>query len=90
VVSDVRSELHCRLVERALADPAFRARLIETPREAVAEELGVELPAGLEVVVIEERADRIAIALPVDLGGLGPDAAWAMTGRRAGAAGERP
>jgi hypothetical protein len=90
VVSDVRSELHHRLVERAQADPAFRARLVETPREAVAEELGVELPAGLEVVVIEERADRIAIVLPVDLGGLGSDAVWAMTGRRPGAADDVP
>jgi Nitrile hydratase, alpha chain len=81
VVSDVRGELHQRLVQRALADPAFRTRLLETPREAVAEELGVELPPGLEVTVIEERPDRIAIVLPVDLSGLAPDAVWAMTGR---------
>jgi hypothetical protein len=81
-VSDVRSELQRRIVERALADPAFRARLLETPREALADELGVDLPPDLEVVVVEERPDRIAIVLPVDLGGLGPDAVWAMTGRR--------
>jgi hypothetical protein len=80
-VSDVRAELQRRIVDRALADPAFRARLLETPREALAEELGVELPPDLEVVVVEERADRIAIVLPVDLSGLGPDAVWAMTGR---------
>ena len=84
MVSDVRAELHQRLVDRALADPAFRARLLETPREAVAEELGVDLPADLEVVVIEERRDRIAVVLPVDLSGLGPDAVWAMTGRPPG------
>ena len=80
MVSDVRAELQARLIERALSDPAFRARLVETPREAVAEELGVEVPTGLEVVVVEERADRLAIVLPVDLRGLGPDAVWAMTG----------
>ena len=78
---DPRSELHGRIVEKALADAAFRARLVEAPREALEEELGVELPAGLEVVVIEERADRIAVVVPVDLPGLGPDAVWAMTGR---------
>jgi hypothetical protein len=76
----MREELHERLVRRAQADPAFRARLIERPREALAEELGVELPPGLEVTVIEERPDRIAIVLPVDLSGLAPDAIWAMTG----------
>ncbi len=83
-MSDVREELLQRLVARALADPAYRARLLEAPREAVAEELGVELPPGLEVTVIEERADRIAIVLPVDLSGIGPDAVWAMTGRPPG------
>ena len=80
-MSDVRTELQRRIVDRAQADPAFRTRLLETPREALAEELGVELPSGLEVVVVEERSDRIAIVLPVDLSGLGPDAVWAMTGR---------
>ena len=80
-MSDVRAELHRRLVDRALADPRFRERLVEAPREALVEELGVELPRELEVVVIEERPDRIAIVLPVDLDGLGPDAVWAMTGR---------
>jgi len=80
-VSDVRAELQRRILDRAQADPAFRARLLETPREALAEELGVKLPSELEVVVVEERSDRIAIVLPVDLSGLGPDAVWAMTGR---------
>ena len=80
-MSDVRMELHRRLVERANADPAFRARLLEAPREALAEELGVELPPDLKVVVVEETADRIAVVLPVDLDGLGQDAVWAMTGK---------
>jgi hypothetical protein len=76
----MREELHQRIVRRAQADPAFRARLIESPRDALAEELGVELPPGLEVTVLQERSDHIAIVLPADLSGLGPDAVWAMTG----------
>ena len=83
-MSDVRAELRRRILDRAQADPAFRARLLETPREALAEELGVKLPSELEVVVVEERSDRIAIVLPVDLSGLGPDAVWAITGRPPG------
>jgi len=79
-VSDVRSELHDRIVERALADPEFRRRLVEAPRDAVAAELGIELPRGLEVVVVEEHADLLAIVLPADVSGLGADAVWAMTG----------
>ena len=80
--SPERGELEGRIVSRALRDPDFRARLVATPREAVAEELGVELPERLEIVVVEERSDLIAIVLPVALDGLGLDAVWAMTGVR--------
>jgi hypothetical protein len=82
VSSPARSELERRIVSRALRDPEFRARLVTSPREAVAEELGVELPERLEVVVVEEHSDRIAIVLPLALDGLGLDAVWAMTGDR--------
>lgn len=75
-----RAELERRIVRRALADPEWRLRLLARPREALADELGVELPAGLEVEVVEERPDRIVIVLPIDLTGIGPDATWAMTG----------
>ena len=75
-------DLRDRIVRRAAADPEFRARLLASPRDAVADELGVELPERLEVLVVEERPDRIAIVLPVDLSGLGRDAVWAMTGER--------
>jgi Nitrile hydratase, alpha chain len=78
--SPERAELEGRIVARALRDPEFRARLVANPRGAVAEELGVDLPERLEVVVVEERPDRIAIVLPVALDGLGRDAIWAMTG----------
>jgi hypothetical protein len=77
-----RAELEGRIVERAQADPAFRERLIATPREALSEELGFELPSGLEIIVVEERPDRLAIVLPVDLTGIGFDGVWAMTGAR--------
>jgi hypothetical protein len=77
-----RPELERRIVGRALADPEFRARLIESPREAVAEELGVSLPERLQIEVVEESANRLAIVLPVDLTGIGLDGVWAMTGRR--------
>jgi Nitrile hydratase, alpha chain len=82
VSSPERAELEGRIIARALRDPDFRARLVATPREAVAEELGVELPERLDIVVVEERPDQIAIVLPVALDGLGLDAVWAMTGAR--------
>ena len=83
--ADVPSErggLESRIVERALSDADFRARLIAAPRAAVSEELELELPEGLKIEVVEERPDRLVIVLPVDLNGIGYDAAWAMTGVR--------
>jgi hypothetical protein len=81
-VPSERAVLERRIVERALAEPEFRARLLENPRLAVSEELGFELPDGLEIDVVEERPDRLAIVLPVDLSGIGYDGVWAMTGVR--------
>ena len=81
-VTAERAESERRVLERAHADEHFRARLIARPRATLAEELGITLPEGLEVVVIEERPDRLAIVLPVDLSGIGYDAFWAMTGVR--------
>jgi hypothetical protein len=77
-----RAGLERRIVERAQNDPEYRARLIAAPREAVAEELGLELPESLGIEVVEERPDRLTIVLPVDLGGIGYDGIWAMTGVR--------
>jgi hypothetical protein len=81
-VPSERAALERRIVGRALAEPEFRARLLERPREAVSEELGFEIPVGLEIEVVEERPDRLAIVLPVDLSGIGYDGVWAMTGVR--------
>ena len=81
-MTGTRAQLESRIVARAQSDSEFRARLLESPREAVAEELGFELPERLEVVVVEEHPDRLAIVLPLDVSGIGPDGVWAMTGRR--------
>ncbi len=85
-----RPALERRIVGRALEDPEFRARLIESPREAVAEELGFPLPEALQIEVVEESSDRLAIVLPIDLTGIGVDGVWAMTGLRPQPAAEEP
>jgi hypothetical protein len=77
-----RAELEARLVRRASADPTFKAELLTQPRAALERELGFPLPERFEIVVVEERPDRLCLVLPVDLSGLGGDAVWAMTGER--------
>jgi hypothetical protein len=59
-----RAEVERRLIERSLQDDAFRQRLLEDPRAAVEEELGIQLPAEVQIRVVEETADTIYLALP--------------------------
>ena len=59
-----RAEVEQRLVERSLEDDAFRRRLLEDPGAAVEEELGIQLPAEVQVRAVEETADTIYLVLP--------------------------
>ena len=64
-----RHNIEQRIVQRAWADPEYRARLLADPRGALAEELGVELPERIRVEVVEERPDLLCIVVPVDTSG---------------------
>ncbi len=59
-----RAEMERRLIERSLQDEAFRQRLLEDPKAAVEQELGVQLPADVQVRAVEETADTIYLVLP--------------------------
>lgn len=75
-----RQNIEQRVVRRAWADPAYKERLLADPRAALSEELGVELPPGLEVQVVEERPDMLCVVLPVDTSAIPSDAAQVMMG----------
>lgn len=59
-----REAIERRLIERASADPEFRARLLSEPKAAMAEELGIEFPDQVAVEVLEERADKLYLVIP--------------------------
>jgi hypothetical protein len=59
-----RLEIERRLVERSLQDESFRQRMLEDPKAAVEEELGVQLPAEVQVQAVEETAETIYLVLP--------------------------
>jgi hypothetical protein len=59
-----RQELEAKIVAKAAQDSRFRAALLQNPKQAIAAELGVELPASLELVVVEETATRKYLVLP--------------------------
>ena len=72
-----RAEMERRLIEKSLADDAFRRRLLEDPKGAVKDELGTRLPEEMRVVAVEETAETIYLVLPsaspVGQGGEHPD-----------------
>ncbi len=76
-----RHAIEGRIVRRAWAEPEFRQRLLDDPKGALGDELGLELPDRLEVVVVEERPDRLCIVLPVDVSGISVEAARVMVGQ---------
>ena len=59
-----RAEMERRLIERSLQDDAFRQRLLEDPRTAMEQDLGVRLPEEVQVRAVEETADTIYLVLP--------------------------
>ncbi|MBX3000338.1 MAG: NHLP leader peptide family RiPP precursor [Caldilineaceae bacterium] len=59
-----REELEARLVKRANADPAFRQRLLDDPKAAIADVLGVSLPPGMTITVLEEAPGHHYLILP--------------------------
>jgi hypothetical protein len=59
-----RGEAEQRIRERAEADPAFRAALLENPRKALEAELGVQIPDNVSVRVHEESLSEVHLVLP--------------------------
>lgn len=58
-----RKQLEASIILRAWQDDEFRQRLFNDPRAAV-EEMGMEVPEGMSVSVVEEPATAWQIAVP--------------------------
>jgi hypothetical protein len=59
-----RESVTSRIVDRATRDPQFRQELLRNPTETVEQELGVRLPAGMEIQVVEETPSTLYLVLP--------------------------
>ena len=57
-------EMRTRVLDKATNDAAYRARLIEDPRAAIGDELGVPVPDSLTIRVHEEDAASVHLVLP--------------------------
>jgi len=53
-----------KVIEKARTDAAFRSQLQSNPKAAVESELGISIPADLNVKVVEEKPNEFYIVLP--------------------------
>lgn len=66
-LNKARAHVTAGIIERAEADPAFRALLLSNPHEAVKSLLGVDPIPGYKINVVEERPGEVTIVLPAAL-----------------------
>jgi hypothetical protein len=59
-----RAEVERTLVQTSLEEESFRQRLLDDPKGTIEQELGTQLPEGVEVRVVEETAQTIYLVLP--------------------------
>jgi hypothetical protein len=59
-----RAEMERTLVQRSMEDDSFRQKLLDDPKGTVEQELGTQLPEGVQVRVVEESAQTIYLVLP--------------------------
>jgi hypothetical protein len=52
------------IINRASHDTAFRQALLDNPKEAIANFLGVALPPGMNITVLEEKPGHHVLVLP--------------------------
>ena len=57
-------EMRTRIIDKAVNDPDYRAKLLDAPNAAVGEELGVSIPDSLSIHVHEEGAADAHLILP--------------------------
>ena len=62
-----RTEIEARIIDQAERDPAFRQWLLQEPKAAVADLLGVTLPVGMSITVLEEQPGQHYLVLPAAL-----------------------
>ena len=57
-------EMQAAIVERAVEDAAFRARLIDDPKATIEEVLGIAVPEAMIVAVHEDGPTHTHLVLP--------------------------
>ncbi len=57
-----------QIAKQAMEDSEFKAKLVENPR-TVAQDMGIAIPAGLEIKIIENKPDEMNVIVPFNPAG---------------------
>ncbi len=58
-------DMRQQITDKAISDSDFRSLLVSNPKDAISQELGVDIPDGVDIVVHESNAETLHLALPV-------------------------
>ena len=61
---DSPEEIRGHIISRAAEDNEFRASLIADPKAVINSELGIEIPDGVSVSVVEDTPTAVHLVLP--------------------------
>lgn len=53
-----------QIIQKAWEDPAFKNQLLEDPKGAIKMAFGIELPADIELKVVEETTTSYVLVIP--------------------------
>ncbi|GEM_PF-976289 len=56
--------LKVQIIKKAWEDPAFKTSLLSEPKEAIKAAFGIDIPAGIDLKVVEETASQYFLVLP--------------------------
>lgn len=73
--------LKVQIIKKAWEDPAFKKSLLSEPKKAINEAFGVEIPAEIQLKVVEESPTLYYLTLPpnpeeVACGKSSPNLVW--------------
>ncbi len=58
-------DMRQQITDKAISDGDFRSLLVSNPKDAISQELGVDIPDDVNIVVHESNAETLHLALPV-------------------------
>lgn len=62
--NQLQHDLQASIIERTNQDPTFRQALLDDPKAALSKFLGVVLPQGVNINVLEEKPGQHYLVLP--------------------------